>query len=113
MSMSPFFISATDLIDLVGTAQAPMLFDTCRAEAFCASDRIIAGAKWRSLRTLDDWITEIPQGRDVVVNCVHGQQMSQSAAARLRQKGVNARVLQGGIAAYIEAGGITIAKSDD
>ncbi len=111
--MPPFFISSADLIERVGTARAPMLLDTCRAKAFCAGDRVIAGAKWRNLRTLDDWITEIPQGRDVVVNCVHGHQMSQSAVSRLRQKGVNARVLQGGIAAYTEAGDITIAKSDD
>ena len=112
MPMSPFFISVNDLIARIGTAQAPMLFDTCRAKAFASANRVVAGAKWRAHSAIDDWITEIPEGADVVVNCVHGHQMSQSTVARLRQLGVNARVLAGGIDGYIEAGGVTIEKSD-
>lgn len=112
MSISPFFISASDLIARIGTAQAPMLFDTCRAKAFASANRVVAGAKWRDHSAIDDWVTEIPEGADVVVNCVHGHQMSQSTVARLRQLGVNARVLAGGIDGYIEAGGVTIEKSD-
>lgn len=112
MSMSSFFIPASDLSARIGTAQAPMLFDTCRDKAFASAERVVAGAKWRDPGAIDRWVTEIPQGRDVVVNCVHGHQMSQSTVARLRQLGVNARVLQGGIEGYIEAGGVTIRKSE-
>ncbi len=112
MTMSPFWISAEDLIDRIGTPRAPMLFDTCRGKAFAAADRVIAGAKWRSQRAVDDWIAEIPANADVVVNCLHGHQMSQSTTAQLREKDVNARALEGGTDAYIEAGGVTIAKSD-
>ncbi len=112
MSMAPFSITAEDLIRTIGTARAPIRFDTCRGEAFEALDRVIAGAKWRSHRAVDDWVREISAGADVVVNCLHGHQMSLSTTARLREKGVNARQLAGGIEAYIEAGGVTIKKSD-
>lgn len=112
MSMPSFWIQVDDLAARVGTARAPILYDVCCAEAFACGDRVIAGAKWRDLSTLDGWAGEIPADAEVVVNCLHGHQMSQSAVARLRHKGINARVVEGGIAAYIDADGVTVAKSD-
>ena len=110
--MSSFWISTSDLIQRVGIPRAPILFDTCRPEAFACAERVIAGAKWRDQRTVDAWAADIPAGAEVVVNCLHGHQMSQSTVARLRHMGVNARVVEGGIEGYIDAGGITVAKSD-
>lgn len=110
--MPEFLISPQALIEKIGTAATPLLFDTCRHEAFAASERVIAGAKWRSHREVDAWAPEIPVGAEVVVNCLHGHQMSQSSVARLRARGVRARQLAGGIEAYIDAGGPTILKSD-
>ena len=45
--------------------------------------------------------------RDVIVYCIHGHRMSQSAAALLRSSGVAARYLVGGIDGFVEAGGPT------
>ncbi len=112
MSMAPFTITAESLIPKIGTADTPILFDTCRHEAFKATDHVIPGVKWRSHRAVDDWISEIPSDANVVVNCLHGHQMSLSTVARLRAKGINARQLAGGLEAYIDAGGVTILKSD-
>ena len=43
--------------------------------------------------------------------CVHGQQVSQAAAAVLRAEGVRARYLQGGFDAWEAAGGATAARA--
>jgi hypothetical protein len=47
-----------------------------------------------------------------VVYCVHGHQVSQSAAALLRSLGVRARYLEGGIEAYRESGGPVVSKKE-
>ena len=43
--------------------------------------------------------------REIVVYCVYGFQVSQDAAAELRRRGVRARALAGGIAAWRAMGG--------
>lgn len=113
MSLALPAISADELSRIVGTPHSPLLFDTRRRDVFDNADRIISGAKWRDHQAVDEWICEIPSGAEVVVCCVHGHQVSQSAVTRLRAKGVNARKLDGGIDAFVEAGGTTILKSDD
>ena len=50
--------------------------------------------------------------RPVVVYCVHGHKDSAGAGAELRAMGVKARTLEGGIEAFVEAGGTTVAKTD-
>lgn len=112
MSLAAPQISVEELAALVGTSRSPLLFDVRRREVFNVAERLIPGAKWRHHQATDEWIDEIPPHADAVVYCVHGHQMSLSPVARLRAKGRNVRQLAGGIEAYVEAGGITISKSD-
>ena len=112
MSLDIPSISPQELMDRIGTPHAPMLFDVRRREVFDAADRLIGGANWRHHQETNAWIEEIPPSAEIVVYCVHGHQMSQSPVSRLRAKGVNARKLVGGIDAYVEAGGVTILKSE-
>ena len=52
-----------------------------------------------------DWADSLPRDRQVVVYCVYGFQVSGDAAAELRRRGVDARALAGGIAAWHAMGG--------
>lgn len=113
MSIGNPSIAPDELAAAIGLPHCPILLDTRRQSAFDAADRVIAGAAWRDHRAVDQWGPLIPSDRDVVVYCVHGHQVSRSAVARLRERGLNARVLTGGIEAFIDAGGITIRKMDD
>ena len=108
--MGGFFISVSELRDRVGTVEAPFVFDVRREAVFGADDRVIPAARWRDHRETSTWAAEVPDGAEVVVTCVHGHNVSQMAAARLRARGVNARTLDGGIEAWKAAGAPTVGR---
>ena len=109
--MGKYYISPQQLWAAVGGGEWPLVIDTRRREAFDADDHVIPGAIWCDHREVPEAVNTVAPGRDVVVCCVHGHQMSQSAAAVLRAAGIEARVLRGGIAAWREAGMPTLRRS--
>ncbi|MFT5173903.1 MAG: rhodanese-related sulfurtransferase [Gammaproteobacteria bacterium] len=104
-----FWIDADELVRLNGTALAPTVFDVRRPAAIEASGRTIAAAQWRDHSAVANWSDELDPAKDVVVSCVHGHNVSQSAAAMLRSRGLRARTLRDGMDGYIQAGGVTSA----
>ena len=104
------FLSPQQVADRLGRAASPLIFDVRKAPAFDAASRVISGA----MRFLPDHVAEvIPQlnrKRSVVVYCVHGHEVSQGAARALRADGIDASVLEGGLAAWEKAGLPTMAK---
>ena len=79
------------------------MIDVRRKGAYDASASRIDGAVWRDPERVDEWAHEFA-GAEVLVYCVYGQEVGQSTAARLRDAGVTARYLDGGIEAW-KAGG--------
>ena len=80
-SMGDFFIETEALLACVGLPDAVPIFDVRRRKAFDADPGVVPTARWRDHRAVADWAKEIPSGATVVVYCVHGEQVSQSAAA--------------------------------
>ncbi|MDA1101282.1 MAG: chromate resistance protein [Proteobacteria bacterium] len=105
-------ITANELIRRIGTPFAPLIFDVRRAETFAAADRVIAGARWRDHGTAAQWGPALTPRSNIVVYCVHGHQISQSAAASLRGNGLNAQYLEGGIEGYLANGGMTVLRKE-
>ncbi len=101
---APNSISSDRLYARLGTAFSPLLLDVRRAEAFESGDRLIAGAARRDPENDPQWLEGLPADRMVVAYCVHGQNVSQSAAAALRDAGLQGVFLEGGIAAWTEQG---------
>jgi rhodanese-related sulfurtransferase len=99
-----FPISAQELYRRLGTAVAPFVMDVRRGAGFDADEWLIAGAVRRRPDAIEQWQREIPREREVVVYCAHGHEVSQGAAATLREVGVEARYLAGGIAGWAEIG---------
>jgi rhodanese-related sulfurtransferase len=102
MDEGRFSVSAASLYARLGTAGAPIVVDVRRRPAFEADEWMIAGAIRRPPDTVSEWGAALPQGRPVVVYCVHGQEVSRNTAASLRGVGVDARYLDGGIADWAE-----------
>jgi rhodanese-related sulfurtransferase len=100
---SPTQISVSQLSRLVGLPGAPVLIDTCIDEAFDADPRLIPTA---FRHPYDDMASLAPAlvGSKVVMVCHKGLKLSQGAAAILRDHGIAAESLAGGIAAWAEAG---------
>ena len=61
---------------------------------------LLPGTPWRDMEKVDEWAGDLPTDRPVVVYCMYGAWVSQDTAAALRDRGVDARVLQGGISAW-------------
>ena len=77
-------IGVDELLSRFGTKAAPLVIDVRRNPAFTASDAVIAGCLRREPETIESWSGALPGGRDIVVYCVHGHEVSQKAASRLR-----------------------------
>lgn len=90
---------------LLGTAAAPLVVDARRPEDYAADPVLVAGA----VRAEGEAVNAIAApGRAVVVYCVKGAQVGQSAAASLAAAGHDARYLEGGLRAWRAAGLPTI-----
>ena len=97
-------ISPAELHARLGTAAAPIVVDVRRPADFAKAGELIISAVHRDPDEVERWRKDLPSGRQVVVHCVHGHQVSQGAAAALRAAGLDASYLQGGIAGWIAEG---------
>jgi Fe-Mn family superoxide dismutase len=82
----------------------PIVLDVRRRPVFLESATMIPGADWRDPTLVYEWGSALPQGRLIVVYCVHGLHVGRWAAASLRAQGRDAWFLDGGIAAWEAAG---------
>lgn len=110
MSNSNLTISAEALAALIGGPGCPPIVDVRREDVFQATEAMLPAAIWRDHRRAREWAREFDAAAPVVY-CAHGHNVSEVAATLLRQEGVPARILVGGIAAYLAAGGITVRKT--
>ena len=90
-------LSALELRLRLEDDKAPIVIDVRRQAAFTASTDMLRGALRRDPEQVDAWAKSLPQAESVVVYCVHGHEVSQRAAAALRQAGVSARYLEHGL----------------
>lgn len=88
-------------VDELGDA---LLFDVRRAGAFEQARTTIPGARWRDPSQVGTWSADLTAGRDVLVYCVYGHEVSRATAMRLCAAGLNARYLRGGIDGWQAAG---------
>ena len=88
----PTSISPEELADLNDAT----ILDVRKKPAYDEDTDVIAGATWRDPAMLDDWGPGLAGGGAVVCYCVHGHELSQGAAAALRDLGIDARYLEGG-----------------
>ncbi|SFU19973.1 chromate resistance protein ChrB domain-containing protein [Mesorhizobium sp. YR577] len=107
----PRRISAQDLIALIGTDRFPHVVDVRRESVFKESPTRIAAAVWRDHMKIAEWSPEFHDGKQIVVYCTHGHNVSEIAAAGLARAGADVAILDGGIDAYEEAGGVLVARA--
>jgi rhodanese-related sulfurtransferase len=109
--MSELFMTIDELRARIGTADAPSIYDVRRRPIFDAAEDVIPTARWRDHMAALTWAAATTPGRDIVLYCLHGHNVSQLAAAALREGGYRARSLAGGIEAWQQAGHPTIRKA--
>src|SRR5262252_1962675 len=93
-------ISPMELYGRLGTASAPTVIDVRRPVDFATAGELIISAYHRDPDKVERWGKELPNGRQVVVHCVRGREVSQGVAAALCAAGIDAVYLQDGIAGW-------------
>src|SRR5689334_6832048 len=91
-------ISPDKLFRLIGTANCPAIVDV-----WPDGDELLPAALRRPAETVRDWAGALA-GRNAVIFCVHGHERGAGVAAILRSEGIEAETLEGGFAAWREAG---------
>jgi rhodanese-related sulfurtransferase len=109
--MGDFFISAKELSYRLSVAEPVRIFDVRRPPAIEKTSRFLPGSRWRNHIEALDWASGMSRDNLIVVNCMHGHNVSQIATARLREQGYNARALAGGVDGWIDEGLPTIGQS--
>jgi len=91
-------ISHDKLARLIGTPACPAIIDVRPG-----GDELIPASIRRPAETVSEWVGTLTASK-VVVSCVHGKERSAGVAALLRSEGVDAEILEGGFAAWRDAG---------
>jgi len=94
---------------MLGRFPAPEVIDVRTAQAIDADPVAVPGALLRDPATLLEWSTRLERWRDVIVYCKAGHERSFDAASSLCALGFRARPLAGGLEAWKQAGGRTVA----
>ncbi len=100
---SPTEITVPQLSRLIGTPKAPVLVDICIDDDFNDDPRLVPGAFRHPFKEIAALAPKLA-GKRVVIICQKGQKLSQGAAAILRNHGVAAETLEGGVIAWRDAG---------
>jgi rhodanese-related sulfurtransferase len=100
---APDTISPDKFSRLIGTPAAPALIDVRTLQAFDSDPRLIPGAVRRDAALVAAWAPSLA-GRNAVVACALGAELSQGVAAWLRQEGCAAETLEGGYEGWRAAG---------
>jgi rhodanese-related sulfurtransferase len=106
-------ISFSELRSALGSGAAPLLVDVRGRPAFRSATDMIQGALRRDPEAASTWVKSLPAASAAVVYCAHGGDASQGVAATLKERGIDARYLEGGIDAWKAAGGALDAKPAD
>ena len=99
---APNEIKPNQLARLIGTPDAPVVVDLRIDDDFGEDPRLIPGSFRCSFRDIE-MIIERSEGSPVVLSCHRGRKISQGAMALLRQRNIDALVLEGGHLAWAGA----------
>jgi rhodanese-related sulfurtransferase len=102
-------INPEELKSVLGNKDVTVI-DVRRKEDYTADNTVIPGSTWFDPANIDNWCTTLPENKEVVLYCVRGGGVSNAVVDKLQEKGVKARFIEGGIAAWKEAGGSVIQK---
>ncbi len=100
-------IKPKELKELLTQKKDVLLLDVRKKSDLDSFHYAIPGAEWRDPETVDEWSEELRGSKEVVIYCARGGPVSNKVLDRLRTNKIEARYIEGGIAAWKAAGGTT------
>jgi rhodanese-related sulfurtransferase len=107
---SPTEISVEQLSRIIGLPGAPMLIDVRPCDDRDTDRGLLPTARQMNSQTISTWAHNF-SGRNVIVYCWDGGNISQGTAAWLRQAGIHAETLAGGFEAWCKANQLQLSTS--
>jgi Fe-Mn family superoxide dismutase len=101
-------ITPEALKSMLDAGEKVLVLDVCLAEDLAKRTDMVPTADLRAPEKIDEWARELPHDQPVIVYCLYGFQVSGEPVTDLRRRGVDARLLSGGIAAWHAIGGQTV-----
>lgn len=93
-------ITPRELDDALCGEERMLLLDVRSRSERDLHPEAIPGSQWRDPAMADTWLPSIPEGTSAVVYCAGGGETSRGIQSRLTARGVAARYLEGGLAAW-------------
>lgn len=97
-------ITSEELKTLLDTHKDVTILDVRRKTDIDAAPESVPDAPWRDPENVDEWSKDLPKDKNVVIYCARGGSVSNKVLDRLLEKKIQARYLEGGIAAWKAAG---------
>jgi rhodanese-related sulfurtransferase len=98
-------IKPGDLRSMLESHQAVTVLDVRRKADYDADNGVLPDAEWRDPEKVEAWSTDLPRDKAVVIYCARGGSVSNKVLDQLLSKNIQAQYIEGGIAAWKEAGG--------
>jgi len=102
-------ISTQEFKSMLGNKSVNII-DVRRKDDYAADSSAIPGSTWLDPAQIDTWSETMAKDKEVILYCVRGGAVSNSVVDALQAKGLKARFIEGGIAAWKEAGGSVMQK---
>jgi rhodanese-related sulfurtransferase len=93
-------LSPAELKGLLDEAADITVLDVRRRDDRAQVEHPIPGAEWRDPEAIAHWSKALKNTGDILVFCVHGHSVCKNARDFLREQGMSAAALEGGIAAW-------------
>jgi Fe-Mn family superoxide dismutase len=106
-------VAVEDLRDMLERGDNVAVVDVRLTEDFEAGRDALPTARYIDPNRIAELAADMPRDIPVAVYCVYGFWVSQDAVTALRARGVDARVVSGGIAAWHAMGGKGVPKPAD
>ena len=103
-------IKPRDLRSMLESHEEVTILDVRRKEDYDADHGVLPDAEWRDPEKVEAWSMDLPKDKEIVVYCARGGSVSNMVLDQLLSKNIQAQYIEGGIAAWKEAGGKIIEK---
>jgi thiosulfate sulfurtransferase len=108
-ALSAFSITAAQLQNFLQDQSNLIILDVRRAPAFEKNPVLIKGAQRVLPESVASWATAKEfKDATVIAYCVYGHEVSQGATQTLRELGLNAYFLEGGLVGWEQSGGVAL-----
>jgi superoxide dismutase, Fe-Mn family len=98
-------VAAEELADIAAAQRHVQVVDARPRHYFSRGADMMRGATWHDPDRVDEWSGELDADAPVFVYCAYGYAVGRCVAAALRERGLDARYVRGGLSAWYAAGG--------